>query len=146
MDAKFTCTSSPSNPGVDMIWRYNNKIMEAETSSMEKETSLNGFITKSSLSMKLTDDHIEGKIECEARHNITDKSVINSIDLDVKYTPKFQSIPGPTSAEEGETITLTVTAKANPNEIDYAWKRNNELIPGPSGTQHSRWSYDEVSE
>lgn len=144
MLANFTCTSSPSNPRVDIVWRYNNKVMQAGGSLTTSETSVGGFITSSFLPIRLTDAHIDGKIKCEARHNITDKSVFDSIDLDVKYTPKFLSVPGPTTAEEGETITLSVSAKANPNVVDYFWKRDDELIPGPSGTHHSRWSHDKV--
>ena len=26
MVANFTCTSKPSNPGVDIVWRYNNEV------------------------------------------------------------------------------------------------------------------------
>ena len=26
-EANFTCTSSASNPGADIIWRYNNNVM-----------------------------------------------------------------------------------------------------------------------
>ena len=111
----------------------------------EPETKYSGFTTTSYLLMPLTDSHIDGRIKCEARHNITDQSVFDSIDLDVKYTPKFTSIPGPTTAEEGETITMTVAAKANPNVIDYRWKRDNGMeVPGPGGTSHRRWSYNKV--
>ena len=165
MEANFTCSSKPSNPGVEIVWRYNNLIMEAGGSLTEPEATYGGFTTSSFLLMTLNDEHIDGKIKCEARYhnvnfelniktfssiickryNLTDKSVFDSIDLDVKYSPKFTSIPGPTTAEEGETVTLTVKAKANPNIIDYAWRRDNGLIvPGPGGTSHSRWSYDKV--
>ena len=145
MQANFTCTSQPSNPSVEIVWRYNNNIMEAGESKVKKSKKYNGFITTSILSMKLTDAHIDGKIKCEARHNFTDKSVFDSIDLDVKYSPKFISIPGPMSAEEGDSIEMTVKAKANPAEISFLWKRDSgAMVPGPEGTTHSRWSYNKV--
>ena len=122
MVAKFTCESQPSNPSVEIVWRYNNNIMEAEETKVKKSKKFKGFITTSILSMKLTDAHIDGKIKCEARHNFTDRSVFDSIDLDVKYSPKFTSIPGPMSAEEGDSVEMTVKAKANPPSIDYHWK------------------------
>ena len=148
-EANFTCTSSASNPGVDIIWRYNNNVMagpDTTASLTQPETQYGGFTTSSYLLMTLTDDHIDGRIKCEARHNNTDKSVFDSIDLDVKYSPKFTSVPGPTTAEERETISLTVAAKANPNEIDFTWKRDSGMmVPGPGGTSHSRWSYNKVT-
>ena len=122
MVANFTCESQPSNPSVEIVWRYNNNIMEAEETKVKKSKKFKGFITTSILSMKLTDAHIDGKIKCEARHNFTDRSVFDSIDLDVKYSPKFTSIPGPMSAEEGDSVEMTVKAKANPPSIDYHWK------------------------
>ena len=141
--ANFTCTSKESNPMVEIIWRYNNNIITAGGSNTLRESGGKGFTSTSFLLMTLTDDHIDGRIKCEARHNKTDKSVFDTIDLDVKYTPKFTSIPGPSSAEEGETITLEVKAKANPNVIDYIWKRESGMmVPGPGGVSHSRWSYD----
>ena len=143
MLANFTCSSQPSNPRVEIVWRYNNNIMPAGESEVKPSKEFNGFTTTSLLSMKLTDAHIDGKIKCEARHNFTDKSVFDSIDLDVKYSPKFVSIPGPISAEEGDKIEMTVKAKANPNVIDFLWKRDNGvMVPGPQGSTHSRWSYN----
>ena len=146
MLANFTCTSQPSNPSVEIVWRYNNNILEAGQSKVKKSKKYNGFTTTSVLSMTLTDAHIDGKIKCEARHNFTDKSVFDSIDLDVKYSPKFTSVPGPMSAEEGDSIEMTVKAKANPAGIDFLWKRDNGvMVPGPQGSSHSRWSYNKVT-
>ena len=102
-EANFTCTSSASNSGVDIIWRYNNNVMagpDTTASLTQPETQYGGFTTSSYLLMTLTDDHIDGRIKCEARHNNTDKSVFDSIDLDVKYSPKFTSVPGPMSLSE----------------------------------------------
>ena len=147
MLANFTCSSQPSNPSVEIVWRYNNNIMPTSQTKVKPSKEFNGFTTTSLLSMKLTDAHIDGKIKCEARHNFTDKSVFDSIDLDVKYSPKFVSIPGPISAEEGDKIEMTVKAKANPNVIDFVWKRDNGvMVPGPQGSTHSRWSYNKVTQ
>merc|ERR1712155_103437 len=109
--------------------------MPSSFNKVQPSKEFNGFTTTSLLSMKLTDAHIDGKIKCEARHNFTDKSVFDSIDLDVKYSPKFISIPGPMSAEEGDSIEMTVKAKANPAEISFLWKRDSgAMVPGPEGT------------
>ena len=67
MKANFTCISKPSNPGVEIVWRYNNQIMEAGGSITEPEDTYGGFTTSSFLLMTLNDEHIDGKIKCEAR-------------------------------------------------------------------------------
>ena len=142
-EANFTCTSKPSNPEVDIVWHYNDEILPAGGSSTKPEKKFGGFITTSFLVMKLSTDHVDGHIKCEAKHNSTDRSVFDSIDLDVKYTPKFTTIPEPVVVEIGEETTVTVAAKANPNVIDYAWKQENGIVvPGEGSTVHSRWSYD----
>ena len=142
-EANFTCTSKPSNPEVEIVWHYNDKIMPAGGSHTKPEKKYGGFITTSFLVLKLSTEHVDGHIKCEAKHNSTDRSVFDSIDLDVKYTPKFTTIPEPTVVEIGDETTITVEAKANPNVIDYKWKQNNGiLVPGEGSTVHSRWSYD----
>ena len=142
-EANFTCTSKPSNPEVDIVWHYNDKVLKAGGSSTEPEKKYGGFITTSFIVMKLSTDHVDGHIKCEAMHNYTERSVFDSIDLDVKYTPKFTTVPEPMVAEVGEEITITVSAKANPNAINYTWKQENgNLVPGEGSTSHSRWSYN----
>ena len=141
-EAKFTCTSKPSNPEVDIVWHYNDEILPAGGSSIKEEKKYGGFVTTSFLVMELSTDHVDGHIKCEAKHNDTKRSIFDSIDLDVEYSPKFTTIPELVVAEVGEAATVTVSAKANPNVIDYEWKQANRIVPGEGSTTHSRWSYD----
>ena len=141
--ANLTCTSKPSNPAVDIIWHYNDKILPADGTLSKPEEKYGGFITSSFLLMSLTTEHVEGTVRCEARHNITDRSVLDSIKLDVEYSPKLGEVPEQV-VEVGGNITFSVTAKANPGEIGYRWKQEGgAMVPTEGeGSQHSRWQTD----
>lgn len=141
--ANLTCTSKPSNPPVDIYWQYNNKPLVANGNLTSAEKTFNGFITSSFVLMKLTTDHVEGEVKCEAR-NYNNHSTFNVLALDVEYSPQFSGVPKePLVVEVGGNMTVTVSAKANPAEIGFQWKKEGALTMVPTqGDAYSRWSHD----
>ena len=107
--ANVTCSTRPSNPAVDIIWRYNEKLLAADGTNSRKadgkDDTYGGFVTSSFLLIALTDTHVDGKVWCEARHNYTNTAIHDSIDLDVEYSPKFTSVPDqPVVVEVGRLL------------------------------------------
>ena len=43
--------------------------------------------------MNLTTDHVDGRMICEGRHTNISQNIISSFDLDIKYSPKFITVP-----------------------------------------------------
>ena len=140
--ANLTCTSQPSNPPVDIYWQYNNKPLVASGNLTSAESKFNGYTTSSFVLMTLTTGHVEGKVECEAR-NYNNHSVFNLLALDVEYSPQFSGVPKePVVVEVGGNMTVTVSAKANPAEIGFRWKKEGGAMVPTQGDAYSRWSHD----
>ncbi|XP_045061674.1 B-cell receptor CD22 [Coregonus clupeaformis] len=106
--------SSDANPPVDKYTWY-KKIGGRYQSFSYENTELQHVFS-----------HIQssdtGEYYCEARNEMgTDRS--ESIDIDVKYGPKNNSVSFSPSGEvvEGSSVTLTCSSDANPPVQSYAW-------------------------
>ncbi|KAK6300873.1 hypothetical protein J4Q44_G00289710 [Coregonus suidteri] len=109
----LTC-SSDANPPVDKYTWYKNIGGRYQSFSYENTELQHVF------------SHIQssdtGEYYCEARNEMgTDRS--ESIDIDVKYGPKNNSVSFSPSGEvvEGSSVTLTCSSDANPPVQSYAW-------------------------
>jgi hypothetical protein len=135
--ANLTCSSKLSNPAVDIKWYYNKKPLLEDGNSTKTEDD--GFISSSFKLLTLTTDHVDGTVQCGARNSHLNRSVLGSIDLDVEYSPQFTALPDqPVVVEEAGNTTFTVSAKANPTNITFRWKKEGGAEVPREGDAYSR--------
>lgn len=113
-----TLSSCPSNPQIQDL--YSQQTHEEQKS------------TKASFTANWQDNGKE--FSCQTENN-TDKYLIRNVSITVEYAPKeILAEISPGNIEEGQSVTLTCTAKGHPGPTFTWYKNDHQMHSGPEWT------------
>ncbi|XP_051720106.1 B-cell receptor CD22 isoform X2 [Ctenopharyngodon idella] len=127
---ELSCSVKKSNPEVKQFTWYNNNNLLQQTSKIL------------SISSVTADD--SGFYHCCADNGIkSEKS--NEILVSVKYSPRNINIQGSYTVKVYSRLSLTCSADADPQPIEYAWKHTPGLTSFPLESQTGQLNIDNVT-
>ncbi|XP_063995244.1 nephrin isoform X2 [Diachasmimorpha longicaudata] len=121
---KLICESSSSNPAAEMSW-WKAGIAVDGTKNTSRIGLHGGYVSTVELQLQLTDSMNSEVYTCEARNSKMQRSTHDATTLNILYKPIFTSIDSTELVGmEGEPYVISVSAKANPTNINYSWTRD----------------------
>ncbi|XP_046400228.1 nephrin-like isoform X2 [Ischnura elegans] len=161
-EARLTCESSSSNPPARLTW-WRDGIpipqdlqggLESDGNSPANGTTIitsgldGGHVSKSVLYLGEAGPALAGaSFACQASNEALDKSVHDTIILQILYKPKFlEPAEGDRSVivvAEGESTNVTLLAEGNPPDITYTWTKDGApLKSSRDGVGRQRVTWD----
>nr|XP_046255908.1 B-cell receptor CD22 [Scatophagus argus]XP_046255909.1 B-cell receptor CD22 [Scatophagus argus] len=124
---KLTCSTSrscPSHPRIENFAQLTPVSKDQKYSKDHPNEPLDDIWKTSTVSFTARPEDDGKEFSCQTEDN-KDKYLIRSITLSVQYAPKNVSATvSHTDIKEGQSVTLTCSAKAHPNAT-FTWFRNN---------------------
>ncbi|XP_064650915.1 nephrin-like isoform X3 [Lineus longissimus] len=126
----LTCETTNSNPASTIKWFAKGRQLGGDSSSIIPSPD-GGFITRSQVTVKLSDSENKVIYTCQATSSGQTMAVADSVTLEVQYPPEKPVISGykiGTPINEGNIQRLTcVSVGGNPHATLTWWKGNTEL-------------------
>nr|QRF78294.1 Nephrin [Lineus viridis] len=126
----LTCETTNSNPASTIKWFAKGHQLGGDSSSIIPSPN-GGFITRSQVTVKLSDSENKVIYTCQATSSGQTMAVADSVTLEVQYPPEKPVISGykiGTPINEGNIQRLTcVSVGGNPHATLTWWKSNTEL-------------------
>ncbi|XP_071449911.1 nephrin-like isoform X1 [Hetaerina americana] len=162
-DARLNCESSSSNPPARLTWwrdgipipqDLQGGSIESDGSTPGNGTTIissgldGGHVSKSVLYLGEAGSALAGaSFACQASNEALDKSVHDTIILQILYKPKFlEPAEGDRSVivvAEGESTNVTLLAEGNPPDITYTWTKDGApLKSSRDGVGRQRVTWD----
>nr|QRF78293.1 Nephrin [Halicryptus spinulosus] len=136
---KLLCQSASSNPAAEITWLRNGRLVAGSTSDTV-EGLFGGEMTNSYMLINLTEADDQSVITCRAKNQILEHTAYQDVTLNVQYKPVFSaSIPTSIDVIEGAPLIVNYSAKGNPLDITYKWKKDGDKfteIKGGLGEDH----------
>ncbi|KAL9915607.1 nephrin isoform X2 [Glossina fuscipes] len=139
--AKLICDSSSSNPPAKVSWWKDGIPVEGVNLS-NKPGLWGGSVTTLEIYVNITQD-LDGIVyTCQSNNEILQRSVHETISLDILYPPKFDNTQTNTYVGiEGEPLHIELHASGNPMAMTYTWTKDGLPILS-NGIQGQRISSD----
>ncbi|KAK7085409.1 hypothetical protein SK128_001098, partial [Halocaridina rubra] len=118
---RVRCSSRGSRPSAQLSWSLRGEIIPAE-----KENTVYGRVTSSTLTINMTREDNGSQVTCKATNPATPgNSITNSTVLTVHYPPTVRASLGrslqPSLLKEGDDVYFTCQVDANPPVSSIAW-------------------------
>ncbi|XP_071536235.1 nephrin-like [Panulirus ornatus] len=129
--ATLTCETSSSVPPSALTWRTDGGAPLPEGATISHSPGLfGGTITRSEVKVRAEVEENDRTFTCEADNGLG-VTVATNVSLDVLHGPVWVSAPpARVDVEEGDDLTITALAVANPGPIRYSWWRGPAAIEG----------------
>ncbi|XP_042243477.1 nephrin-like [Homarus americanus] len=127
--ATLTCETTSSVPPSTITWHSQMTLVTRPTLT-HSPGLYGGTITRSTIKVQTTAEDNGQIFTCEADNGLG-VIVATNITLNVTYGPVWLWAPsGVVDVEEGQDLTLTALASANPGSVRYRWWRGPGAIEG----------------
>ncbi|XP_014667088.1 PREDICTED: nephrin-like isoform X1 [Priapulus caudatus] len=137
----LTCRSASSNPAAEVTWLKNGRRITA-TPNGTHAGDYGGTVTTSFLRVNLTADDDQSVVSCRAKNALLAHTAHQDVTLNVLYPPTFAGdVPRNIDVIEDAPLIANYSARANPADVAYQWKRDGEEfeeIRGGRGEEHVR--------
>ncbi|SPP75591.1 blast:Nephrin [Drosophila guanche] len=122
--AKLICDSSSSNPPAKISW-WKDGIPVEGLNLANKPGLWGGSVSTLEMYVNITQD-LDGIIyTCQSHNEVLQRSVHETISLDILYPPKFEASQTTTFVGvEGAPFHVELVASGNPMSISYTWTKD----------------------
>ncbi|XP_046990276.1 nephrin [Schistocerca americana] len=126
--ATLTCDSSSSNPEAELSW-WREGIAVPGVTNVTRPGLHGGKVSSIMLNLDVTPE-LDGNVyTCQATNTAMQRSVHDAFTLHVFYKPVFEEAPKDMqTGVEGESLVLSVKAKAHPGDIVYTWTKDGNVV------------------
>ncbi|XP_050708968.1 nephrin-like [Eriocheir sinensis] len=128
----LTCLTSSSNPPANLTWTSQGSPPPMATTTTAP-AAFGGTSTRSEVVMVVQALDHERRLSCEADNGFG-SSLHKSFVLNVLHAPVWREKPlQQVDVWEGEDVSITASASANPGPVRYWWRRGEETLVGAGG-------------
>ncbi|XP_068144561.1 nephrin isoform X1 [Drosophila tropicalis] len=122
--AKLICDSSSSNPPAKISW-WKDGIPVEGVNLANKPGLWGGSVSTLEMSVNITQD-LDGIVyTCQSHNEVLQRSVHETISLDILYPPKFEASQSTSFVGiEGSPLQVELVANGNPMTITYTWTKD----------------------
>ncbi|XP_066956827.1 irregular chiasm C-roughest protein-like [Macrobrachium rosenbergii] len=134
---QLECTSNLGKPAAELQWLdgSGHVVKEGVQYTTVKAEDGHRYNATSTLSFLAGSEHHESLFTCFASSPALNEPASAQVRLEVIYPPEITITTDLTGYREGQTATLTCSARANPNVLTYRWYRNGKQVTANNATQ-----------
>ncbi|KAL5285582.1 NPHS1 family protein [Megaselia abdita] len=127
-EATLICDSSSSNPSAVVSW-WKDGIPVEGVNPTNKPGLWGGIVSTLELKVNITQEMNGMGYTCQGTNEVLQRSVHESINLNVLYPPKFEPTQQTDfNGDEGQTLKIELSAFANPMTMTYVWSKDGALL------------------